>query len=118
MSPEQAEGKKLDVRSDIFSFGAVLYEMLTGRRAFQGDSKVSTLSAILKDDPKPPENIQSDLEKIVRRCLRKDPARRFQRATDSGARIWGTFGRTSGPARRTPGRSSVAVRRRASLSRP
>ena len=66
MSPEQAEGKKLDVRSDIFSFGAVLYEMLTGRRAFQGDSKVSTLSAILKDDPKPPENIQSDLEKIVR----------------------------------------------------
>ena len=53
MSPEQAEGKKVDARSDIFSFGALLYEMVTGRRAFQGDSRLSTLSAILREEPKP-----------------------------------------------------------------
>ena len=82
MSPEQAEGKKFDARSDIFSFGAVLYEMLTGRRAFQGGSRVSTLSAILKDDPKPPENLPAEVDRILRRCLRKDPARRFQSMAD------------------------------------
>ena len=82
MSPEQAEAKKLDARSDIFSFGAVLYEMLTGRKAFQGDSRVSTLSAILKDDPKPPENLPVEVDRVLRRCLRKDPARRFQSMAD------------------------------------
>ena len=86
MSPEQAEGKKVDARSDIFSFGCVLYEMVTGRRAFHGDSKVSILSAILKEDPKPVSSITPDaprdLEKIVSRCLRKDPERRFQHMDD------------------------------------
>ena len=86
MSPEQAEGKKVDARSDIFSFGAVLYEMVTGRRAFTGDSSASTMAAVLKSDPKPPsqvvEGIPRDLERIILRCLRKDPARRFQHATD------------------------------------
>ena len=86
MSPEQAEGKKVDARSDIFSFGSVLYEMVTGRRAFQGDSKLSTLSAILKDDPKPVSGIMPDvprdLEKIISHCLRKDPERRFQHMAD------------------------------------
>ena len=53
MSPEQAEGKKLDTRSDIFSFGSVLYEMLTGQRAFRGDTRASTISSILRDEPKP-----------------------------------------------------------------
>ena len=57
MSPEQAQGKKLDGRSDIFSFGAMLYEMVTGRRAFQGDSRLSTLSAILRDEPKPASQV-------------------------------------------------------------
>jgi len=61
MSPEQAEGKKVDARSDIFSFGSVLYEMVTGRPAFHGDSKLLTLSAILKDDPKPLGNIVPDV---------------------------------------------------------
>jgi eukaryotic-like serine/threonine-protein kinase len=83
MSPEQAEGKKVDARSDIFSFGSLLYEMITGRRAFQGDSKVSTLSAILSKEPAAlNDDIPYDLEKIVTRCLRKDPERRFQTAAD------------------------------------
>jgi Tol biopolymer transport system component len=86
MSPEQAEGKKVDARSDIFSFGSVLYEMVTGRRAFHGDSKLSTLSAILKEDPKPVNSlvpdVPRDLEKIISHCLRKDPGRRFQHMDD------------------------------------
>jgi serine/threonine protein kinase len=83
MSPEQAEGKPVDARSDIFSFGSVLYEMVTGRRAFQGDSNLSTLSAILNKEPAScGPGIPHDLEKIISRCLRKDPERRFQHMDD------------------------------------
>jgi len=82
MSPEQAEGTKVDVRSDIFSFGALLYEIITGRRAFPGNSKLSTMSAILKEEPKPVENVPPDLEKIIRRCLRKDRDKRYQHMDD------------------------------------
>jgi serine/threonine protein kinase len=86
MSPEQAEGKKLDARSDIFSFGSVLYEMVTGQKAFEADSKMSTVAAILKQEPKAISQLISDvppdLEKIIARCLRKDPARRFQHMAD------------------------------------
>ena len=86
MSPEQAEGRKLDTRSDIFSFGSVLYEMITGQRAFQGDSKLSTLSAILRETPKPirkvAEGVPPELERIVNRCLRKDPDRRTRHMDD------------------------------------
>ena len=57
MSPEQAEGKPTDTRSDVFSFGSVLYEMVTGRRAFDGETKMSTLAAILERDPKPPSEV-------------------------------------------------------------
>ena len=82
MSPEQAEGKRVDARSDIFSFGSVLYEMLTGKRAFEGRSGISTLSAILRDDVKPINEAAPDvpplLEQIVLRCLYKDPAARWQ----------------------------------------
>ena len=86
MSPEQAEGRKLDGRSDIFSFGSVLYEMVTGRRPFTGDSRLSILTKILNEDPTPPSqlgaSIPPELEKIILRCLRKDPARRYQTMAD------------------------------------
>jgi serine/threonine protein kinase len=82
MSPEQAEGKRVDARSDIFSFGAVVYEMVTGRRAFRGDSSVSTLSAVLRDDVRPisetAPDVPLELEQIIDRCLRKSPDNRFQ----------------------------------------
>lgn len=87
MSPEQAAGKPVDHRSDIFSFGAVVYEMLTGQRAFIRDSKIETLNAILKEEP--PEftlaagsSVAPALESIVRHCLEKKPERRFQSAND------------------------------------
>jgi len=82
MSPEQAEGKAVDARSDIFAFGAILYEIVTGRRAFQGDCKLSTRMAILQEDPPRLEGVPADLEKIITRCLRKDPIHRFQRVDD------------------------------------
>ena len=77
MSPEQAEGKPLDARSDIFSFGAVVYELLSGHRAFGGTSTVAVLSAVLRDDP-PPFHAPAGLERIVRRCLQKPREQRFQ----------------------------------------
>jgi eukaryotic-like serine/threonine-protein kinase len=86
MSPEQAQGKALDARSDIFSFGAVLYEMVTGRRAFQGDSGPAILVAVIGTEPRPPRElvpeIPRDLERVILRCLRKDPARRFHDIAD------------------------------------
>jgi len=86
MSPEQAEGRKIDGRSDIFSFGSVLYEMVTGRRAFEGANKISTLSAILHLEPKAASEISPavpvELEKIIARCLRKGLERRAQGIAD------------------------------------
>jgi len=86
MSPEQAQGMPVDARSDIFSFGAVLYEMVTGKRAFRGDTKVATLSAILKEEPELVSSIckeaPPELGRIIARCLRKDPERRFQHMDD------------------------------------
>ncbi len=88
MSPEQVRGRSSDHRSDIFSFGAVLYEMLSGQRAFRGGSVVETMSAILKEDP--PEltgmqrHVPPALERVVRRCLEKSPEERFQSARDLG----------------------------------
>ena len=86
MSPEQAEGKVVDARTDIFSFGSVLYEMVTGQRAFQGDSPLSTLTAVLREDPKPVSNIREglprELERVITRCLRKAPERRWQAMAD------------------------------------
>jgi hypothetical protein len=82
MSPEQAQGKRVDSRSDIFSLAVVLYEMVTGMRAFAGDSALSTLSAILRDEARPIPEIAPDtppqLEQVIHRCLRKDPDQRYQ----------------------------------------
>ena len=86
MSPEQVRGRQADPRSDIFSFGAILYEMLAGRRAFRGESAADTMSAILREDP--PDlsatnrDISPGLERIVHHCLEKDPERRFHSAHD------------------------------------
>ncbi len=86
MSPEQAEGRKVDGRSDIFSFGSVLYEMVTGRRAFEGTNKISTLGAIMHTEPKAASEmsagVPTELDKIIARCLRKDPERRAQGIAD------------------------------------
>jgi len=86
MSPEQAEGKHIDARSDIFSFGSMLYEMLTGQRAFRGDTRASTIASILREDPKPisqvAEGLPREVERIVKRCLRKDPEHRFHHMED------------------------------------
>jgi eukaryotic-like serine/threonine-protein kinase len=88
MSPEQVRGLALDARSDIFSFGAILYEMLSGKRAFHGDTSADTMSSILKEDPSDftvtGRVIPPLLERIVRHCLEKDPAARFQSARDVG----------------------------------
>jgi len=88
MSPEQVRGHELDHRSDIFSLGSILYEMLSGQRAFRRETMAETMTAILKEEP--PElnesnaKINPQLEKIVRRCLEKQPARRFQTTSDLG----------------------------------
>ena len=91
MSPEQVRGLQVDQRSDIFSFGVVLYEMLTGHRAFQKETAAETMTAILKEEP--PKFTDEDcrafpgLKKIVFRCLAKNADRRFQSASDLGFAI-------------------------------
>jgi len=86
MSPEQAEGKVVDARTDIFSLGSVLYEMATGQRAFQGDTPLSIVAAVLREEPKPVshlrESVPRELERVITRCLRKDPERRWQAMSD------------------------------------
>ena len=86
MSPEQAEGKTVDHRTDIFSLGILLYEMATGQRPFQGDTSLSVLSAVLKDQPRAATDLNPSLpsafSRILKTCLRKDPDRRFQSAKD------------------------------------
>jgi len=86
MSPEQAEGKKVDARSDIFSFGSVFYEMVTGSQPFHGDTKASTLAAILKDNPRPArqlvDGLPGEVEKLISRCLRKEVNQRCQHMDD------------------------------------
>ena len=86
MSPEQLRAKPIDHRSDIFSFGAILYEMLSGKRAFIGETQVDTMTAVLKEDPPDisavRESVPAGFDQIVRHCLEKDPQNRFQSATD------------------------------------
>src|SRR2546421_3648604 len=86
MSPEQVRGQAVDHRSDIFAFGAILYEMLSGRRAFHGESAADTMSAILKEDPPDlsdtNQNVSPALERLVNHCLEKNPESRFHSASD------------------------------------
>src|SRR3984957_2460727 len=86
MSPEQLRGKAVDHRSDIFSVGAIVYEMLTGRRAFRGETEVDTITAVLREDP-PEANLEQAsipvlFQQVIRHCLEKEPANRFQSARD------------------------------------
>jgi eukaryotic-like serine/threonine-protein kinase len=86
MAPEQASGGTVDARADIFSFGAMLYEMATGRRAFEKETPAETLAAVMKMQPTPPSimvpNLPPNLERAILRCLRKDPTKRFQTMAD------------------------------------
>jgi Tol biopolymer transport system component len=117
MSPEQVRGHNVDARSDIFAFGAVLYEMLSGRRAFKGDSAIDSLNAVLTRDPPdltdPERGIAPSIERVVRRCLEKRPGERFQSARDLGFALdeaW-TGSRPSGE------RARIATERRPSWMR-
>jgi TolB-like protein/Tfp pilus assembly protein PilF len=100
MSPEQVRGRGADHRSDLFAFGAVLYEMLTGNRAFQGGSAVESMNAILTNDPPDPSRARPDvppaLDRVVRRCLEKNPAERFQSARDLGFALTEASGAMTG----------------------
>jgi Tol biopolymer transport system component len=106
MSPEQVRGQLVDSRSDIFSFGAVLFEILTGNRAFAGQSSVETMNAILKEDP--PEidvsrvRVSPSLERVLRHCLEKDPADRFQSARDLAFALSAASGTHDTAALHTP----------------
>jgi serine/threonine protein kinase/WD40 repeat protein len=86
MAPEQASGSTVDARADVFSFGAMLYEMATGQRAFSGKTPAETLSAVMEKQPTPPSTLVAtlphDLERTILRCLRKDPGKRFQTMAD------------------------------------
>ena len=86
MSPEQAEGKTIDSRSDLFSLGIILYEMATGRRPFAGETSISIITSIIRDTPPAITELNAalprDLGRIVRRALAKDPERRYQTAKD------------------------------------
>ncbi len=104
-SPEQLRGLPADHRSDLFVFGAILYEMLTGRRAFRCETAVETMHAILKDDP--PEIEQAPLARIVRHCLEKNPEQRFQSAHDLAFDLEALAG-VSGPL--TPAPASAVAR--------
>ena len=105
MSPEQVRGRQVDHRSDIFSFGAVLYEMLSGQRAFRGESAVETLNSILKDEPKELTtmngSITAAMERVVWHCLEKSPDRRFQSATDVAFALESLAGVSSGSTQTT-----------------
>jgi eukaryotic-like serine/threonine-protein kinase len=118
MSPEQVRGQAADHRSDIFSFGCVLYEMISGQRAFQRDSSVETMNAILKEEPAEISQTRVDLpaglERVVQHCLEKSPEERFQSARDLAFQIHAL----SSPSATGTGRSGIAAAPRAFKTKP
>ena len=105
MAPEQVEGKEADARTDIFAFGAVLYEMLTGKKAFEGKSQASLIGAIMKAEPRPISHVQPMTPPVARprrrRCLAKDPEERWQTAHDLMIQLaWIARSRTETTSRR------------------
>jgi len=112
MSPEQAEGKPVDARSDIFAFGAVLYELLSGRRAFHGENLISTMAAILHGEPAPLD-APAALQQIVKRCLAKPPGQRYQTMAELREAL-GKAAQAGVPTQQQP---SIAVLPFANMSR-
>jgi eukaryotic-like serine/threonine-protein kinase len=120
MSPEQATGGKVDGRSDVFSFGAMVYEMATGQRPFRGESSAEILAAVIRAQPSPPTEMAGalprELERVILRCLRREPERRFQTMLDVKIELqeikeaWDSaaFGAAAVPARRVS-RTLLAV---------
>ena len=112
MSPEQVRGEAIDPRSDIFSFGAVLYEMLTGKRAFKRETSAETMTAILREEPPALNDTgwqgPQELQRILARCLEKDVARRFQSASDLAFAIESLSGTSSGTSTGTAIGTSTA----------
>ena len=115
MSPEQVKGKPADQRSDIFSFGAILYEMLSGARAFHRDSAAETMSAILREEP--PDlsatnrSVQPGLERIVRHCLEKNPGERFHSTSDIAFDLEALSGSGASGTRPEPALASARSRK-------
>jgi Tol biopolymer transport system component len=118
MSPEQVRGQAADHRSDIFSFGCILYEMISGQRAFKGDSSVETMNAILKEEPPEISQTRHDLppglERVVQHCLEKSPDERFQSARDLAFQI----DALSSPSATTTGGTRLGAAPRALRTRP
>jgi Tol biopolymer transport system component/serine/threonine protein kinase len=119
MSPEQARGQPVDARSDIFSFGSTLYEMVTGRVPFRGKTAIDTLSAIIRDEPVPPAQINADvpveLERIIGKCLEKVPEERYQDSRDLAVDLKHLKRTTDSQAVSRPAPGSGATRARAPM---
>ena len=107
MSPEQAQGQPADARSDIFSFGLVLYEMLSGRRAFSGTSTLVVAAALMRENP-PPIQVSPSLENILRRCLEKQPSVRYQTSSEVKTALEQIF-KEAAPAKSAESKPSIAV---------